>query len=174
MLRADNKVELVKLTGMFTGRWAIRAGKKVYSPRWPEGKVAEMHARQAEQPVALLKDRRRVLWHFHERFYWDDEQLPAEDVMALVLQRERSQDRKLESARSLMRAEQNGERSRPPIPRDLRLAVFERDGGKCVECGSSFDIQYDHILPFARGGATTFENLQILCGDCNRQKSDHI
>ena len=175
MLRADNKVELVKLpwtlTGwLFEGRWAVRSGRKVFPPRWPQRKIDEVIARQAEEPFALLEDGRRALWYFHERFYWADEQLAAEDVMALVLKRERGQKRELDSARSLMRAEQNGERSRPPIARDVRLAVFERDGGKCVECGSSFDIQYDHILPFAHGGATTVENLQILCADCNRQK----
>jgi hypothetical protein len=45
--------------------------------------------------------------------------------------------------------------------------VFERDGGRCVECRSNFDLQYDHILPVALGGATTIENLKLLCEDCN-------
>lgn len=73
-----------------------------------------------------------------------------------------------------MRAEAAGQPTRVPIPADLRRIVFERDGGRCVECGSNFDLQYDHILPVALGGATTAENLQILCADCNRRKSDSI
>ena len=48
--------------------------------------------------------------------------------------------------------------------------MFQRDGGRCVDCGSSFEIQYDHVIPVALGGASTFENLQILCADCNREK----
>jgi 5-methylcytosine-specific restriction endonuclease McrA len=52
--------------------------------------------------------------------------------------------------------------------------VYERDGGRCVECDSTFDLQYDHVLPVALGGATTVENLQLLCADCNRQKSDTL
>jgi 5-methylcytosine-specific restriction endonuclease McrA len=56
----------------------------------------------------------------------------------------------------------------------LRRAVFERDGGHCLECASFFDLQYDHILPVARGGATTLQNLQLLCAECNRGKSDSI
>ena len=67
-------------------------------------------------------------------------------------------------------AARNRPRGREPIPRDVRRAVFERDAGRCVSCGSAFEIQYDHVIPFSLGGASTAENLQILCGDCNRSK----
>jgi 5-methylcytosine-specific restriction endonuclease McrA len=53
-------------------------------------------------------------------------------------------------------------------------AAVERNGGRCVECGGNFDLQYDHILPFALGGATTVENLQLLCSTCNQEKSDSL
>ena len=52
----------------------------------------------------------------------------------------------------------------------MRQAVFERDGGRCVDCGERFDLQYDHVIPIALGGASTAANLQLLCGDCNRRK----
>src|ERR1700751_3615461 len=51
--------------------------------------------------------------------------------------------------------------------RAMREVVHRRDGGRCRHCGSDFDIQYDHILPVSRGGETTVENLQLLCGRCN-------
>ena len=64
---------------------------------------------------------------------------------------------------------------REPIPREMRRAVFVRDGGKCAQCGSNFDLQYDHVLPVALGGATTtIDNLQLLCGDCNRAKGADV
>jgi 5-methylcytosine-specific restriction endonuclease McrA len=59
---------------------------------------------------------------------------------------------------------------RQPIPREIRRPVFERDGGSCVEYDSTFDRQYDHVIPVALGGATSLDNLQLLCGDCNRTK----
>lgn len=52
--------------------------------------------------------------------------------------------------------------------------VWNRDGGKCVLCGSNEKIEFDHIVPFSKGGSNTYRNIQILCQDCNRKKSDNI
>lgn len=63
---------------------------------------------------------------------------------------------------------------RPPIPRAVVDAVYKRDGGRCVYCGSTENLQLDHIIPFSKGGATTVENLQLLCQKCNLEKSNKI
>lgn len=60
------------------------------------------------------------------------------------------------------------------IPQHIKAAVFQRDQGRCVQCGSTSNIEYDHIIPFSRGGATSENNLQILCHSCNKAKSDKI
>jgi len=56
----------------------------------------------------------------------------------------------------------------------VRRAVFERDGGTYAQCGSNFDLQYDHVIPVALGGATTIGNLQLLCAHCNREKGADV
>jgi hypothetical protein len=68
----------------------------------------------------------------------------------------------------------SGEKSREPIPKEVMNQVWNRDGGKCVKCGSQENLEFDHIIPFSKGGAATYRNLQLLCQKCNRQKSDTI
>lgn len=67
--------------------------------------------------------------------------------------------------------------SRDPSLR-LRFRVMLRDHFRCRNCGRSpatqlgLVLHVDHIEPWANGGATTYENLQTLCSDCNLGKSD--
>jgi hypothetical protein len=61
------------------------------------------------------------------------------------------------------------------IPRPLQFRVLKRDNQICRECGTSVkdeDIHFDHIIPWSRGGPTEEHNIRLLCGDCNRRKSD--
>jgi hypothetical protein len=174
VLRADKKAEIVKLPlnlrRLFTGRYALASGRHTFDAPWSKGEVDEILAQQADTPVELVRHEERVYWMFQDCFFWEDENLTADDVKALVLQRIRKRARQLATAHSLMRAEEAGQPVRSPVPLEIRRPVFERDGGRCVECGGNFDLQYDHVIPFSLGGATTFDNLQLLCGDCNRRK----
>jgi len=61
------------------------------------------------------------------------------------------------------------------IPSSVKQTVFIRDGGKCVECGSSDNLHFDHILPYSKGGTSySAENVQILCARHNLSKSAKI
>jgi 5-methylcytosine-specific restriction endonuclease McrA len=60
-------------------------------------------------------------------------------------------------------------------PNKVVHAVYLRDNGRCVNCGSTEDIHIDHIIPYSKGGSSTDpDNLQLLCGKCNLEKSDRI
>lgn len=61
------------------------------------------------------------------------------------------------------------------IPTSVKLEVWQRDGGKCVMCGSSNELHFDHILPYAKGGTSLkTDNVQLLCARHNLSKSDRI
>jgi hypothetical protein len=61
------------------------------------------------------------------------------------------------------------------IPTHIKLAVWQRDGGKCVMCGATDELHFDHDLPYSKGGSSiTAKNVQLLCARHNLQKHDHI
>jgi 5-methylcytosine-specific restriction endonuclease McrA len=78
-----------------------------------------------------------------------------------------------DSLRDLRREARRSERSRH-IPSEVRSLVWERDGGVCLGCGSEEDLQFDHIIPWSKGGSHHPENLELLCGNCNRSKAARV
>lgn len=136
---------------------------------------ARAEALQRTRAVCVLHDGRRRYWWCCDRFWCGDDGLSAHDVFALVYERELRRHRRLERAHAVLSAREAPARPRREhIPREVRRAVFERDRGRCVVCGSGFDLQYDHVIPHTRGGASTVENLQILCAPCNARKGASI
>ena len=56
-----------------------------------------------------------------------------------------------------------------------RFYLYGKQNGKCCGCNTQFEIQHleiDHIVPRSQGGGSERENLQLLCGHCNRTKGD--
>lgn len=62
--------------------------------------------------------------------------------------------------------------TKQPIPKALRMRVFQRDGLGCLRCGSDDPdaLRADHIIPESKGGLMTLDNLQTLCAPCNSWK----
>jgi hypothetical protein len=58
------------------------------------------------------------------------------------------------------------------ISETTKKVVYTRDGGKCQCCGSSISLEYDHITPYSCGGSNDASNIQLLCLECNRSKSN--
>lgn len=62
----------------------------------------------------------------------------------------------------------------------LRIEIKERDNFQCCICknGTANEpnllLEIDHIIPLAKGGITSYNNLQTLCWKCNRAKGSKI
>lgn len=67
-------------------------------------------------------------------------------------------------------------RSRPKCTPREKKALFREQGGICNGCRKKFvigNLTVDHKnKPFSQGGSDRFDNLQLLCMNCNRLKSD--
>ena len=57
-------------------------------------------------------------------------------------------------------------------PAFTRFNVFLRDHFRCQYCGSGEDLTFVHLVPRARGGQTTWENILTACAPCNLRKAD--
>lgn len=60
------------------------------------------------------------------------------------------------------------------ISQEVKDLVWNRDKGVCTNCGSNEKLEFDHIIPFSKGGSNTYRNIQLLCEKCNREKSNSI
>lgn len=58
-------------------------------------------------------------------------------------------------------------------PRFSRQNIYLRDGFRCQYChwtGSTTYLTLDHLLPSAKGGKTTWDNIVTACKSCNMKK----
>ena len=114
----------------------------------------------AERPAKSAAEREEIILRTKKLFY--DEQADLASLKAAVA----NLDAAIEYTRSGPK--------RDPIPEDVKLLVWARDGGACVKCGSKKELHFDHIIPVAKGGGNVEANIQILCQSCNLKKADKI
>ena len=114
----------------------------------------------SERPAVRDSERAEVVLRIKKAIY--DEEAELSSLRAAVAN--------LEAA---IEFEKSGPR-RDPIPEDVKLLVWARDGGCCVRCGSKQELHFDHIIPVVKGGGNSEANIQILCQTCNLKKSDRI
>jgi len=91
-----------------------------------------------------------------------------------VLRHDKAFERMRREIEALENVEQADIARRERIPDSVRLFVWQRDQGKCVQCGSAEKIEFDHIIPVIKGGSNTERNVQLLCEQCNRTKGASI
>jgi len=78
------------------------------------------------------------------------------------------------------RAERPSARARN-IPAHVKRAVYQRDAGRCAfvaldrtRCKETQGLEFDHIVPIARGGRATVENTRLLCRPHNQHMAEEI
>ncbi|MBS1303696.1 HNH endonuclease [Loktanella sp. SALINAS62] len=55
-----------------------------------------------------------------------------------------------------------------------RFNLFLRDEFCCQYCGAKGDLTFDHVLPRARGGITSWTNVVAACSPCNLRKGSQV
>jgi 5-methylcytosine-specific restriction endonuclease McrA len=72
-------------------------------------------------------------------------------------------------------------RSTRHVPASVRRAVWRRDGGRCTfvgdsghRCESRDRLELDHVVPVARGGESTVDNLRLLCRAHNQLEGERV
>jgi len=172
--RAENVQLIYDPPGLFrAGRATVYVGKSAYGlpdkitpEQWEAAKQ-----RQVSRPNFVFTLSGRNLWLYQGKFYWDNDGLTESEVEALLMVRGQRHRQRIERAQAIVAMGSLPQQAtRGAIPDDLKQLVWQRDAGRCRQCGSRHELQFDHIIPLAMGGGTTAENLQILCGPCNRKK----
>lgn len=121
----------------------------------------------------LLKDRR---WLYQDEVYEIKGNHSKEEQILLILEfadKERRKFERLKNKFSTNRVDEI-EYKRVNIPENVRIEVWRRDQGKCAKCGSRENLEYDHIVPVSKGGSNSARNIELLCQNCNRAKSNNI
>ena len=64
------------------------------------------------------------------------------------------------------------------VPAEVRRAVWKRDGGRCRfegpsgRCAQTGLLEFHHVIPYAEGGSTTTDNLELRCAAHNRYEAE--
>ena len=114
------------------------------------------------EPIARVPWRRAVTLLFLDKVEvveaYDDRDIRA---VSLAL--------KMPSVVRLYRALRGARR----VVKFAREHVYARDGGRCQYCDervTRHEATYDHVVPRAQGGKTTWTNIVIACVRCNQRK----
>jgi hypothetical protein len=144
----------------------------------PEGQTVN-----TPSPIRVDTDLRRwkgMTWVFDRKLYMAEFHPDVEDdeirlrIKHEVLKQQHGLARIERELQVLETIGKIPESRRAPIPPAVRLFVWQRDGGRCVSCGSNERLEFDHVIPLVLGGSDTERNLQLLCEVCNRQKGARL
>jgi 5-methylcytosine-specific restriction endonuclease McrA len=159
--------------------------RSLLSNKYPQGITFEMLFEIVMQEYLERHDPRRRLARRKEREKGRDKKLDNKH-------NKKSDDKLNENCNKKYKDECNKSRSRSQndngrnaksrhIPKAIRDQVYARDGGRCTfvgkdgrRCNCRWELEIDHIIPFARGGDKSPENLRLLCRRHNMIEAERV
>lgn len=176
MLRKAENVSLYHQPGFWTGKGPaiLQVGRNSYRlSKFTKQEWADAQERQLQNPIAITSIGDRRYWQFENRFYWENEGLRSMEIKALLIVKNQRRQQQIDRAKDTvaMGSAPRAATARRAIPDDVKQYIWARDEARCRSCGSTSELQFDHVIPLAMGGSSNVENLQVLCGPCNRRKS---
>lgn len=110
------------------------------------------------------------------RIYDNKYQNYTEEQVTYLIKRINNKNGKFYNDRHIWDAICRVERGK--VSNKMRFSIYSRDGYRCRICGARqgkrVQLEIDHIIPIAKGGKSTYDNLQTLCHNCNVQKGDSV
>jgi hypothetical protein len=133
------------------------------------GDLRRFHTTVSKRFLAKLAAARDALSHSHPGA---DTEAVLEAALDLLLA---AKDKKKGLVKKPRAAPARPSASPRHIPAEVKRAVWTRDGGCCRwplasggVCGSTTRLQFDHVVPLARGGTSTVTNVRVLCAFHNQ------
>ena len=102
--------------------------------------------------------------------YLDNKHVNQSEILEVVIYLRAAKER---YERRAMKISRKAAPARAVINKDYNstfMRIGRRDGFHCGACSATKDLQIDHVVPVVNGGEGEDNNLQLLCGSCNRAK----
>ncbi len=130
------------------------------------------HGKQQAEIVRVYEKIKQGIWSYNGQFKLVDSWVEYDGIRQVYKFKLEILDEEVTISRS--KSERVTEPSRV-IPTSVKLEVWKRDSGKCVQCGATDNLHFDHIIPYSKGGTSLkAENIQLLCARHNLEKRDKI
>jgi hypothetical protein len=149
----------------------FRSGALTQNGKFHQAAQSAKSGQRKPERVRAYEKINTGIWSYNGMFHLVDshrEQVGSRSVFKFRLEAvEGDEDLTIPAATSPVR--------RRIIPTAIKLAVWKRDGGRCVKCGATNELHFDHDLPWSKGGTSlSVDNVQLLCMRHNLAKSANI
>jgi 5-methylcytosine-specific restriction endonuclease McrA len=158
--------------------------KQLMAHRNFEGSYAKLFDQLADLALKKLEPKARAVTSTQNEAVSREERVKEEanEDPKENLKRSLKRNPKGITREKLRRSAKRSVRASRFIPAAMKRAVSSRDHGACCfkdrktgkTCGSRHALEFDHVLPLSLGGATTAENLRLLCASHHRLETEKL